>query len=84
VTTCGVPDVLTRLGARTFLLLPHLYGSQNKYQDESARTEARQLIGSAKQVSKLSHGQNKHGSTDFQVESLVTKWQRNEKEFGRR
>ena len=32
VTTCGAPDVLTRLGAHTFLLLSHLLGSQNKYQ----------------------------------------------------
>ena len=32
VTSCGVPDALMRLGARTFLLLTHLLGSQNKYQ----------------------------------------------------
>ena len=61
VTTCGAPDALTGLGARIFLLLSHLLGSQNKYQKESARTEARQRLGSAKQVSKLSLGQNKHG-----------------------
>jgi len=58
---CGTPDALTRLGARTFLLLSHLLGAQNKYQWESARTEARQRVGSAKQVSKLSLGQNKLG-----------------------
>ena len=61
MTTCGAPDGLTHIGARTFLLLSHLLGSQNKYQQESARTEARQSVGSAKQVSKLSLGQNKHG-----------------------
>ena len=61
VTTCGAPDTLTRLGARTFLLLSHLLDSQNKYQSESARTEARQRVRSAKQVTKLSLGQNKHG-----------------------
>ena len=32
VTTSGAPDALTRLGARTSLLLSHLNGSQNKYQ----------------------------------------------------
>ena len=32
VTMCGAPDMLTCLGARTFLLLSHLLGSQNKYQ----------------------------------------------------
>ena len=32
VTMCGAPDALTRLGARNFLLLSHLLGSQNKYQ----------------------------------------------------
>ena len=61
VTTCGAPDALTRLGARTFLLLSHLLGSQNKYQEESARTEVGQRVGSTKQVSKLSLGRNKHG-----------------------
>ena len=59
VTTCGAPEALTCLGACTFLLLSHLLGSQNKYQQESARTEA--CIGSAKQCSKLSLGQNKPG-----------------------
>ena len=61
VTMCGAPNALTLLGACTFLLLFHLLGSQNKYQQESARTVARQLVGSPKQVSKLSLGQNKHG-----------------------
>ena len=61
VTMCGSPDALTRLGAHTFLLLSSLLGSQNKYQQESARTEASQCIGSAKQVSKLSLGQKRHG-----------------------
>ena len=32
VTICGAFDALTRLGARTILLLSHLLGSQNKYQ----------------------------------------------------
>ena len=41
VTTCGAPDVLTRLSARNFLLLSYLLGSQNKYQLESAHTEVR-------------------------------------------
>ena len=53
VTTCGAPDALTRLGARTFLLLSHILESHNKYQLESVRTEARQRVGSATQVSKL-------------------------------
>ena len=61
VTTCGAPDALKRLSEGTFLLLSHLFGSQNKYQKESVRTKARQCVGSAKQVSKLSLGQNKHG-----------------------
>ena len=61
VTTCGAPNALRRLGACTFLLLSHLLESQNKYQSESARTKARQCVGSTKQVSKLSLGQNKHG-----------------------
>jgi len=60
LTTCGAPNSLTRLGACTFLLLSHLLGSQNKYQWESVHTEARQRVGSTKQVSKLSLGQNKH------------------------
>ena len=53
--------MLTRLGARTFLLLSHLFGSHNKYQLKSASTEARQRVGTAKQFSKLSLGQNKDG-----------------------
>ena len=61
VKTCGAPDALTCLGACTFLLLSHRLGSKNKYQYESACTEVRQRVGSAKQVSKLSLGQNKHG-----------------------
>ena len=61
VTTFGAPDALTRLSARTFLLLSHLLGSQNKCQHESERTKARERVRSAKQVSKLSLGQNKHG-----------------------
>ena len=60
VTTCGAPDGLTRLGVRIFLLLSHLLDSQNKHQLESAHTEVRQRVRSAKQVSKLSLGQNKH------------------------
>ena len=48
------PDALMPLGARTFLLLSnlsHFLGSHNKYLKESARTEARQRVGSAKQCS---------------------------------
>ena len=32
VTTCGAPDALTCLGARTFQLSSHLLESYNKYQ----------------------------------------------------
>ena len=58
---CGAPDVQIRLVARTFILISHLLGSHNKYQKKSARTEAPQRVGSAKQCPKLSPGQNKHG-----------------------
>ena len=63
VTTCGAPEALAlaRFGAHTFLLLSYLLESQNKYQKESVHTEAQQRLGSAKQVSKLSIEQNKHG-----------------------
>ena len=61
VTSCGAPNALTCIGVCTFLLLSHLLGSQKKFQKESVRTEARQRIGRAKQVSTWSLGQNKLG-----------------------
>ena len=62
VTTCGAPDALTRLGARIFLLLPisPSWITEQLSVGKCAH-RGRQRIGSAKQVSKLSLGQNKHG-----------------------
>ena len=61
MTTWGAPDALTCLGARTFQLFSHLLGSHKKSQKKCTRSNACQRIGSAKQCSKLSLGQNKHG-----------------------
>ena len=35
---CGAPDALMRLSGYTFLLLSHLFGSHNKYQQKSVGT----------------------------------------------
>ena len=61
VTMCCTLDALTCLGTRNFLLISHLLRTYNQYKYKSARTEAREHVGSSKQCSKLSLGQNNHG-----------------------
>ena len=41
---CGAPYALTRLSARTFLLISLLLGSHNQYKYKSVRTEARERV----------------------------------------
>ena len=59
VTTCGAPDALTRVGACTFSTVITPSWITEQISGRKVRTPRR--AGSAKQFSKLSLGQNKHG-----------------------